>query len=410
MNSRERVLKALNHEEPDRVPIDLGGTRQSGVAASAYHRLKQKLGLTTPTRVFDVYQMIAEIERPVLERFGADVVGLNRPAVAFGIRNENWKPWRLFDGTPVEVPGGFNPVQQPNGDLLLLRDGQPIAVMPKGGFYFDRLEKFPGAAHVDLDAFQPPLLTEEELLHYRAQAEAYYQNTDFALIAALGPPYELFYGLGQGDFESWMVTLISEPDYVRALYDKLVDAWIENLRRFVDAVGDRVHILQFNDDFGTQEAPFISVQMFRELILPAYKRGLDWIHRHTNMKVFLHSDGAIYPLIPSLIEMGVDILNPVQTTAAGMEPRRLKEEFGDRLTFWGASLDCQNTLPFGSPDDVAREVEEHVRIFAPGGGYVFAPVHNIQANVPPENIVAMFDTALRVGRYDGQPGRSVGGS
>ncbi|NOX55895.1 MAG: methyltransferase, partial [Planctomycetes bacterium] len=174
MNSRERVLKAINHEEPDRIPIDLGGTRQSGIAASTYHRLKQHLGLDTPTRVYDLYQMLAEIERPVLERFGADVVGLNRPEIAFGIRNENWKPWRLFDGTPVEVPGSFNPVVEPTGDLVLTRDGEPIARMPKNGFYFDRVEKYPGAAHVDLETFQPPLLTDAECETYRLQAEALY--------------------------------------------------------------------------------------------------------------------------------------------------------------------------------------------------------------------------------------------
>ncbi len=150
MNSRERVLCALNHQQPDRVPIDCGGTRQSGIAASTYHQLKQRLGLSTPTRVYDVYQMLAEIERPVMERFGADCVGLNRPAVAFGIRNEGWKPWRMFDGTPVEVPGGFNPVADDHGDLLLLAaDGRPMARMPEGGFYFDRLDKYPGAAHAD---------------------------------------------------------------------------------------------------------------------------------------------------------------------------------------------------------------------------------------------------------------------
>lgn len=399
MNSRERVLRAVNHQEPDRTPIDLGGTRQSGIAASAYHRLKQHLGLDSPTRVFDVFQMLAEVEQAVRERFHADVIGLYRPAVAFGIRNENWKPWRLFDGTPVEMPGGFDPVVEPNGDLALVRDGRLLARMPRDGFYFDRLEVYPGAAHVDLQQFRPALLSDEECEFYRQQAEALYQNTDLAIVAPLGPPYELFYGLGNGDFQSWIVTFATEADYVAELYDILVTAWLENLRRFCDAVGNRVQILQLCDDFGTQESPFLSVKMFRDRLLPHYKRGIDWIHRHTAMKVMLHSDGALYPLIPSLIEMGVDILNPVQTSAKGMDPARLKAEFGDRLTFWGASLDCQRTLPFGSPEEVAQETAQHVRAFKPGGGYVFAPVHNIQAGVPPENIAAMFDTALAEGAY-----------
>lgn len=394
MNSRERVLCTLRHEQPDRVPVDLGGTRQSGIAASTYHRLKQHLAMDSPTRVYDLYQMLAEVERPVMERFGADVVGLNRPDVAFGILNEAWKPWTLFDGTPVEVPGGFEPATEDSGDLLILREGEPIARMPKDGFYFDRTEKYPGAAHIDLEGYQPPRLTAEALAHYGAQARALYEQTDLAIVAPMGPPYELFYGLGTGDFEMWMITLASEPDYVAELYEKLTDAWLDNLQRFVDAVGDRVQILQINDDFGTQHSLFLSVDMYRRMIMPFYQRGIRWIHEHTDMKVFLHSDGAISPLIPSLLETGFDILNPVQTSAAGMDARQLKDQFGDQLVFWGGSLDCQKTLPYETPEDVVREVDQHLQVFAPGGGYVFASVHNIQAGVPPENIVAMFDTAL----------------
>ena len=394
MNSRERVLKAIHHEQPDRVPIDFGGTRQSGIAASTYHRLKAELGINTPTRVYDVYQMLAEIEQPVLQRFGADVIGLNRPMVAFGIRNEDFRPWTLFDGTPVEVPGGFRPETEPTGDLLLRGvDGRPMARMPKDGHYFDRLDKYPGAAHADPESLDLPLLSTEECDHLHAQADAYYENTDWAIIAAMGPPYELFFGLGTGDFSAWMITLATKPDYVHTLYERLTEAWLENLRRFHDAVGDRVQILQFNDDLGTQEAPFLSVAMFRELIMPYYRRGLDWVHQNTSMKVLMHNDGAIFDLIPTLIEMGVDILNPVQTTAKGMDPAELKRQFGDQLVFWGGSCDCQGTLPFGTPDQVAREVEEHLNIFAPGGGYVFASVHNIQAGVPTENVIAMFDAA-----------------
>lgn len=399
MNSRERVLLAINQQEPDRVPIDLGGTRQSGIAASTYHRLKELLGVRSTTRVFDIFQMLAEVERPVRERVGADVIGLYRPAVSFGIRNENWKPWQMFDGTPVEMPGGFDPVTEASGDIVLLGNGQPIARMPKDGFYFDRLEVYPGAAHVELAAFEPPLLSEEECDFYRLQSEALYQNTDLAIVAPLGPPYELFYGLGTGNFEHWIVTFATEDEYVVELYEKLVDAWLENLRRFVEAVGNRVQILQICDDFGTQQAPFLSVKMFRERLLPHYRRGLEWVHKNTSMKVMLHSDGAIHPLIPSIIEMGVDILNPVQTNAKGMEAARLKAEFGNQLTFWGGSLDCQQTLPFGTPEQVATEVAEHVRTFKPGGGYVFAPVHNIQAGVPAENVVAMFDAAREAGEY-----------
>jgi uroporphyrinogen decarboxylase len=205
----------------------------------------------------------------------------------------------------------------------------------------------------------------------------------------------LFFGIGQGGFEDWMVTFASEPDYVAGLYQELTDAWLENLQAFHKAVGNTVQVLQICDDFGTQVAPFLSVRMFREHLLPAYKRGLDWIHQHTNWKVLLHSDGAIFPLLPSIIEMGVDILNPVQTSATGMDPARLKEAFGGELAFWGGSCDGQSTLVNGTPEEVAAEAARNLSILGRNSGFVFASIHNIQANVPPENIIAMFDSALR---------------
>lgn len=392
MTSRERILATLNRRPVDRLPIDLGGTRQSGIAAVAYHKLRRHLGLPERrVRVFDLFQMLAEVEQDVADRFGADCVGLYRPEVAFSIRNERWKPWTLFDGTPVEVPGDFAPETLANGDLAIRRNGEIVGLMPRDGFYFDRLEKYPGATHPDLDTWEPPRLSEATLEHYRVQAEALFNETDKAIIAPIGPPYELFNGIGQGGFEQWMVTFASEPDYVRGLYAKLVDAWLANLQAFWEAVGARVHVLQIADDFGTQRAPFLSVRLFRELVLPAYRRGLDWIHAHTPWKVMLHSDGALFPLLPSIIEMGVDVLNPVQTTAQGMAAARLKDAFGGQLIFWGGACDPQTTFTFGTPAEVARETRQNVNALAAGGGYVFAPVHNIQANVPPENMVAMLD-------------------
>ncbi|MCE9613475.1 MAG: uroporphyrinogen decarboxylase family protein [Lentisphaerae bacterium] len=397
MNSRERILRAINHEPVDRVPVDFGGTRQSGIAVTAYARLRQHLRLSSshPPRVFDVYQMLAEVEADVAQRCGADCVGLYRPAVAFGIRTTGgWKPFTLFDGTRVDVPDEFNPVTEPTGDLAILRDGQPIARMPNGGFYFDRTETHPGAQHVDVASYAPPRLTTEELDHYAVMSRRLHEGTDKAIVAPLGPPHELFYGLGQGDFSAWMVTFATEPDYVHALYDKLVDVWLQNLSDLHTAVGNRIQVLQFCDDFGTQHAPFLSTPMFRELLLPAYRRGLDWIHRHTNWKVLLHSDGAIFPLIPALIEMGVDILNPVQTTATGMDPTRLKDAFGDKLVFWGGACDCQGTLTTATPAEVSTEVRRNLDVFMRDRtGFVCASVHNIQANVPPENILALFEAA-----------------
>ncbi|HTL58687.1 MAG TPA: uroporphyrinogen decarboxylase family protein [Candidatus Limnocylindrales bacterium] len=395
MTSRERILAAVNHLPVDRVPIDFGGTRQSGISAWAYIRLRERLGLALrrPARIFDTYQMLAEIEQDVADRFGADCVALNRPAIAFGIRNENWKIFE-FEGLRAEVPGGFNPEPDGEGGWVLRRDGQAIAAMPAGGFYFDRLEKYPGATHPDLATWRVPRLDELTLEHFHVQAELLFTGTDKAVIAALGPPYELFNGIGQGGFEQWMLTFASEPEYVNELYAELVEAWLQNLVAFHAAVGDRVQIIQICDDFGTQHAPFLSAKMFRERLLPAYKRALDWIHGHTPWKVLLHSDGALVPLLPSIIEMGVDILNPVQTSAAGMNPEHLKREFGSRLVFWGGSCDPQSTFVYGTPREVAAETEKNLAVFTQGSGYVCAPIHNIQTNVPPDNVIALFDTAL----------------
>lgn len=395
MNSRERILAAINHQPVDRVPIDFGGTRQSGISVWAYENLRERLGLRTGKlpRIFDVYQMLADIEQDVAERFGSDCVALNRPAVAFGIHNENWKPFTFPDGLRAEVPDGFNPESNGDGGLVLKRNGEVIAAMPRAGFYFDRFEKYPGAAHPDLAQWRAPRVDNATLEHYHREAEALFTRTDKAIVAAFGPPYELFNGIGQGDFEEWMMTFASEPEYVDELYAEIVDAWIENLRGFHAAVGDRVQVVQICDDFGTQNAPFLSVKMFRERLLPAYKRGLDWIHANTSWKVLLHSDGAIVPLLPSIIEMGVDILNPVQTSATGMDPERLKREFGGRIAFWGGSCDAQGAFAHGTPAEVAAETERNLAVLAPGSGLVCATIHNIQANVAPDNIIALFDTA-----------------
>jgi uroporphyrinogen decarboxylase len=395
VNSRERILAAITHRPVDRVPIDFGGTRQSGISVWAYQRLRSHLGLTglKPPRIFDLYQMLAEVEQEVGDRFGSDCVGLNRPAVAFGIRNERWRRFAFPGGLEAEVPGGFVPEQDAEGGMFLRRGTEVVAAMPAGGFYFDRLEKYPGALHPDLKSWRAPRLDDPSLEHFHRASEVLYSQTDKAVIAALGPPYELFYGLGQGGFEDWMVTFASEPEYVAALYEELTQAWLENLRRFHEAVGGRVQILQICDDFGTQSAPFLSERMFREKLLPYYKRGLDWIHRNTAWKVMLHSDGAIFPLLPLILEMGVDILNPVQVSAAGMRPERLKREFGSRLVFWGGSCDAQGAFAHGTPEQVAGETRRNLAALTPGSGYVCAPIHNIQANVPPENIVALFDTA-----------------
>jgi uroporphyrinogen decarboxylase len=392
MNSRQRVLAALNHQPVDRVPVDLGGTRQSGISVFAYARLREQLGLdpTALPRVFDTYQLLAEIEPEVLERFGSDTVPLNRRCVAFGVANDAWRTMRLRN-LQVEVPRDFAP-EDVNGDLVLKRGGAVIAQMPADGFYFDRCELYPGATHPDLSNWRAPRLDPSDLAHFDRESRRLADETDKAVIVALGPPYELFNGIGQGGFEDWMCTFATEDEYVEQLYRELVDAWIENLSALHKAVGNRVQVLQFCDDLGTQAAPFLSVEMFRDKLLPAYKRGLDWVHRNTDWKVLFHSDGAIAPLIPSLIEMGVDALNPVQSSCPGMEIAALKRDFGDKLAFWGTSVDPQHTLAVA---DATTVIDQALASLSDAdslnGGHVYASIHNIQADVAADNIVALFD-------------------
>ncbi|MEX0776855.1 MAG: uroporphyrinogen decarboxylase family protein [Phycisphaeraceae bacterium] len=405
MTGRQRILAALRHEPVDRVPIDLGGTRQSGISVFAYQSLLDALRIDRVPRVFDLYQLLATIDAEVADRFASDTVLLQRSAVAFGLSNERYRAFQLRD-LQVEVPEDFQPIDDGQGGLKLQRDGRDIAHMPAKAFYFDRFEKYPGATHPDLNTWRPPRpgapgapgapgVGDAELEHYACESRRLFEETDKAVIVAMGPPYELFNGIGQGGFEDWMMTFATEDAYVDQLYTLLVDQWLGNLQHLHESVKDRVQVLQIADDFGTQGAPFLSTEMFRRKLLPHYRRGLDWIHANTDWFVLLHSDGAIAPLLDSIIEMGVDAINPVQTSAAGMDPATLHRQFGDRITFWGGSGDSQGTLTNGSAQDVAAETRRHLDAFHPlQGGYVFASVHNIQANVPARNIIALFDTAI----------------
>ncbi len=399
ISSRERVHMSVEGREPDRVPIDLGGTRQSGIMASSYHQLKEALGLKTPSKVFDVYQMLAEVERPIMERFHVDVVGIYKKDIAFGIRNERWKKWRLFDGTEVLVPGDFDPSIEEDGSLVIYdKGGKAVGKMPKDGFYFDKLEKGPGAAHVDLDNYSPLDISDEELEYLKLQAKYWWENSEYAIMLGFNPG-ELFFNFGAGDFSRWLITLMTEEQYVRELYEISIAKWISNLKKINEAVGEYVFGITFSDDLGTQAGEFLSPDLFSHLIAPYYKKVFDWIHANTRMKVFFHSCGSIVKMIPKLIEVGVDLLNPVQISAKNMEPEFLKSNFGDKITFWGGGCDPQKTLRFGTSTEVREEVKRNITAFMPGGKYVLSPVHNIQQNVPVENIIALFDAAYEYGKY-----------
>jgi uroporphyrinogen decarboxylase len=398
MNSRERVRAALAHKETDRIPIDLGGMTSSGISALAYCELKQYLGLdqSSPT-VFDVPQMLALVEAPLRERLGVDVVPLPHVQAGWGaawnVRNDlGYSPRRIEDWPELLMPSGMKTEYDEAGsEYILGSDGRRIAVRPAGGYYYDPM---PGDPH-DLpeaeDFNLPDSLSDQELAFYRRTARDLYHNTECAVLGApLG--YGLFI-LNVGGLDNWLCALLEQPEAVGRILDKAVECNIGVLELFNQAAGKYVEAVIFSDDLGTQNSEWISPDVFREVFAPRYSRIFGWIHENTDLKVFLHCCGSIPNLIEPLIECGVDILNPVQTGAAGMDPAWLKDNFGDRLVFWGGGVDTQQKLLFSPTGELVADVRRRLEIFSPGGGYVFNPIHNIQPGTDPEKIVACFDTA-----------------
>ena len=413
MNSRERVEAALNHRQPDRVPLDLGATATSGMHVSAVYALRQALGLDrpgTPVRVVEPYQMLGEVAPDLAERLGVDTVNLPGRSNMFGFANDGWKPWTTFDGTPVLVPAGFNTEPDSAGDILMFpggdRSAPPSGRMPGGGFYFDSVVR-QGPIEEDrldprdnLEDFAP--LSDEDLAHYERESKRLRGESDRAIVGgipgtafgdiALVPAPWMKRPKGIRDVEEWYVSLAARPDYVHAVFEGQCEIALRNLESYRQAVGDRISaIFMCGTDLGTQNGPFMSVETYRGIFKPFHKRLNDWVHANTSWKTFKHSCGAILPLIPELIEAGFDILNPVQCSAADMDPAELKRRFGPKVTFWGGGVDTQRVLPFGAPEEVRAQVRERIAIFAPGGGFVFNPIHNVQAGAPVRNLLAMYE-------------------
>jgi hypothetical protein len=411
----------LNHREGDKIPFDLGGCAVTGMQAATVYRLRQALGLDapgTPVKVVEPYQMLGEIGADLMETIGIDVACLWGRKTMFGFENAHWKEWELFDGTPVLVPAGFNTLPEPNGDLLLYPEGDktlaPSGRMPRGGYYVDAIvRQHPlddETLRVEDNLEEFTAIADEDLEHFKNEAERLHTQTDKALLASFGgtafgdialvPAMWLRDPHGIRDVEEWYVSTVSRKEFVRKVFERQCAIALENLAKLHAAVGDRVvGAFTTGTDFGTQSGLFISVKAYRDLYQPFHKEVNNWIHRHTGWKSFIHSCGSVYRLIPDFIESGFDILNPVQCSAAEMDPARLKAEFGDALTFWGGGVDTQQTLPFGTPAQVAEEVKSRIEKFGPGGGFVFNAIHNVQAKVPIANLMAMIETFNRYRTY-----------
>ena len=364
MTSRERVMAAVNFREADRVPIDLGGTRASGINAAVYDRLKRRMGIATPTKIHDVMQVQAEVEPEVLDRLHVDVVPLEAATARWARQDakEGLKR-RLFEGTTVFFPPATNLAVEADGSWTLRRaDGTPYARMPKDGFYFDFIRTTMSGGRIDPNAFQPSrTVPDEELRLAEQRARDLYENTDKAIlgwgaaISVFGMSWLLADNITQGSLDDWLCMLMAEKETANEMMGRAVEAAISCLKLYHQAVGDRAFAWGIaSDDAGTQRGELLRPELFVEMILPHYRRVCDWVHANTKWKTFLHSCGSIYHYIPHWIEAGVDILNPVQISAANMEPARLKREFGGKIVFWGGGCDTQKVLPLGTPARGAR--------------------------------------------------------
>ncbi len=411
MTSRERLQAAINHKPVDKLCLDFGASAVTGIAASAVHRIRMALlgASHQPVKIIEPYQMLAEVDSELKQALGIDVIGINPPNTMFGFPNEGWKPFSLSDSTQVLVPEKFNTTRDEQGNTYIYPKGDtsvpPSAKMPKGGHFFDSLNRQLPLDEQNLnlkdnlEEFQ--VFKKKDLDYFKQQIDDVHKNTDSGILLTLGglafgdialvPAPWVKHPRGIRDVEEWYLSLAFRKDHILKIFEKQCETALKNIELAAPVIGDRIDVLFVTGtDFGAQNGLIISRETYREMFFPFQKAVNDRIHELTSWKTFCHSCGAVSELIPDFIDAGFDILNPVQCSASGMEPGRLKQEFGKDIVFWGGGVDTQNTLPFGSPEDIYREVRERIEIFSKGSGFVFNAIHNIQADVPTENILAVF--------------------
>lgn len=380
--------------------------RSTGISAFALDELQKyilgncevKPATLEDIRIYDTGQMLGWVPDWLREFFDIDVISIE----PFGANpdNEGWHKWELRAGQSFLIPTDFNPELDKDGSWVEKDEkGNILRKMPSGGYYFDDLvSPMKETDLMPVKDFNPPdSYTDEELKYLEKRVNWLWENTDYAILGS-------FFGgnlfdLNIGGMMNWMCLVASEPERAREYVEKACDAMIRRANFVKDAVGDKVIALVIGNDMGTQRGELYSPETFKKVNAPAYKRFCSWIHKNTDFKVFLHSCGSIYNYIETLIDCGIDILNPIQVSAANMDSERLKKEFGGRIVFWGGGCDTQHLLPFGTPEEVKNEVRKRIEDFAPGGGFVFCQVHNIQAGVAPENIIAMYEAVREYGQY-----------
>lgn len=411
MSSREQFLKTVNHKQPDRVVIDFGSTSVSGMHIQTISKLRRHFGLQRkPIRVIEPFQMLGEVGWELIDSIGIDVIGAWGKNNMFGFHNHApYKEWKTPWGQRVMVPLEFNTTTDKNGDLLMYPEGDtsvpPCAKMPKASYFFDGINRqepiIEEELNVENNLEEFGLISNEELEHWRIEVDkAYFSGK--AVIAAFGgtalgdialvPGMNLKAPKGIRDVAEWYMSTVSRTDYITSVFERQVEIALENLKRIYAVVGNKVNAMFIcGTDFGTQDSTFCSPEQFDAIWLPYYRKINDWIHENTQWKTFKHSCGAVEPFMNNFIRAGFDIINPVQINAEGMDPVKLKQKYGRDLTFWGGGVDTQKVLPFGKPSEVREQVLRTCDIFSKDGGFVFNTVHNTQANVPVENVVAMLE-------------------
>ncbi len=414
MTSKEILQHALNHE-PGPIPVDFGGTAVTGIHVRSVRNLRLHYGLEDhPIKVTEPYQMLGEIEDDLAGILGIDVVGIGGKKNMFGIPAENWKPMKTFWGQEVLVPGEFNTTASEDGGLLIHPEGDlsvpPSAKMPRESFFFDALirqdpvDESQLNVEDNLEEFQP--ISEEELDHLATETRKA-AATGRGIIASFGgtalgdialvPAMQLKHPKGIRDITEWYMSTVMRPDYIHEIFDRQTSIALKNLEKIHKRIGNAIDaVFICGTDFGTQDSQFCSTDTFNELYAPYYKRINQWIHKNTGWKTFKHSCGSVEPFMNVFIEAGFDIINPVQVNARDMVPEHLKKEYGKHLVFWGGGIDTQKVLPFGTPRQVEEEVLHACKVFGDQGGFVFNTVHNVQANVPAENLVAMIETLRKI--------------
>jgi len=408
MTSREKLLTALNHESGP-VPMDFGATPITGMHCTCVAALRDHYGLEKRrVKIHEPYQMLGLLETDLLDAMGVDTVGVEGISTIFGFAPADWKEWTTPWGQDVLVPGKFNVMQNEKGTYMYPEgdtSAEPSGHMPASGYFFDSIIRQP---EIDDDELNPEdnleeftLLTDEDLGKIKAFAKTAAETgravvggiggTAFGDIALVPAPF-LKEPKGIRDIEEWYVSTVIRKDYIHEVFTRQTEIALANLEKVAAAIGDLMDVIVIcGTDFGTQSGTFCSPDTYDELWQPYYKKINDWIHANTSWKTFKHSCGAVENFMSRFIASGFDIINPVQCSASGMDPQTLKDRYGDQLVFWGGGVDTQHVLPFGTPEEVREQVLERCEIFSKGGGFVFDAIHNVQAQTPTENIVAMID-------------------